>query len=47
VAFEYLLDEGDHLWRRRVDEVPAADECGAGVRECVREGFDRLVELGR
>jgi hypothetical protein len=46
-ACEYLLDEGDHLWCRGVDEVPAADGRDAGVGSaCARASMGSWNSCG-
>jgi hypothetical protein len=42
-AVEHFLDEAEYLWRRRIDQMPAADQRGACVREraCHRSVISR------
>jgi hypothetical protein len=45
-AFKQFRDEGDHLRRRRIDDVVAGDEFGSSIPKRVGVDVDRLVELG-
>ena len=42
---ERLPDEADHVWRRRIDEVAAADLLKGERWDCLGEGLGRLVEF--
>jgi hypothetical protein len=44
-ALDYLLDEGQYLGRRRIDQMTAADERCSGVRECGCHHIVRVAEL--